>query len=70
MAIVSSSVLLHTLLFGEENEIAQSHHCLKANFEALLELKGYWPNVNALVNDPFTPFYGAVPFVHFMFASC
>lgn len=55
MAIVSSSVLLHTLLFGEEEEIAQSHDCLKANFEALLELKEYWPNVNTMVNDPFTP---------------
>ncbi|KAF7622601.1 hypothetical protein F9C07_2286862 [Aspergillus flavus] len=50
MAIVSSSVLLHTLLFGEEEEIAQSHDCLKANFEALLELKEYWPNVNTMID--------------------
>ncbi|KAE8414548.1 hypothetical protein BDV36DRAFT_311748 [Aspergillus pseudocaelatus] len=50
MAIVSSSVLLHTLLFGEENEISQSHHCLKANFEALLELKEYWPNVSTMID--------------------
>lgn len=49
MAIVSSSVLLHTLLFGEENEIQQSRRCLEANFEALLELGEYWPIVKIMV---------------------
>lgn len=53
MAIVSSSVLLHTLLFGEENELPQSRHCLEANFEALLELEEYWPVVKTMVNLPF-----------------
>lgn len=53
MAIVSSSVLLHTLLFGEENELPPSRHCLEANFEALLELEKYWPIVKTMVNDPF-----------------
>lgn len=50
MAIVSSSVLLHTLLFGEENEIQQSRRCLEANFEALLELGEYWPIVKIMVS--------------------
>jgi hypothetical protein len=54
MAIVSSSVLLHTLLFGEENELSQSRRCLEANFEALLELEGYWPIVKTMV-DPLFP---------------
>jgi hypothetical protein len=49
MAIVSSSVLLHTLLFGEENELPQSRQCLEANFEALLELGEYWPIVKTMV---------------------
>ncbi|KAJ5613447.1 hypothetical protein N7510_006641 [Penicillium lagena] len=54
MAIVSSSVILHTLLFGEENELPRSRHCLEANFEALLELEEYWPIVKPMVN--FLPF--------------
>lgn len=53
MATVSSSVLLHTLLFGEENELPQSRHCLGANFEALLELEEYWPIVRTMVRIPF-----------------
>jgi hypothetical protein len=53
MAIVSSSVLLHTLLFAEENELPPSRHCLETNFEALLELEKYWPIVKTMVNDPF-----------------
>ncbi|GLI81665.1 hypothetical protein PoHVEF18_010052 [Penicillium ochrochloron] len=48
MAIVSSSVLLHNLLFGEENELPPSRHCLEANFEALLELEEYWPVVKTM----------------------
>lgn len=52
MAIVSSSVLLHTLLFGEDNELLQSRHCLEANFEALLELGEYWPIVKTMVHFP------------------
>lgn len=50
MAIVSSSVLLYTLLFGEENELPRSRLCLEANFEALLELEEYWPIVRPMVN--------------------
>jgi hypothetical protein len=54
MAIVSSSVLLHNLLFGAEHELPQSRHCLEANFEALLELEQYWPIVKTMVKPPFS----------------
>ncbi|KAL2839532.1 hypothetical protein BJX68DRAFT_258802 [Aspergillus pseudodeflectus] len=50
MTTVSSSVLLHTLLFGTEDELAQSRRCLHANFEALLELEQYWPGVRSMIN--------------------
>lgn len=52
MTTVSSSVLLHTLLFGTEDELPQSRHCLENNFEALLELENYWPTVKAMVCLP------------------
>jgi hypothetical protein len=50
MTTVSSSVLLHTLLFGTEDELAQSRRCLHAKFEALLELEQYWPGVRSMVS--------------------
>jgi hypothetical protein len=50
MTTVSSSVLLHTLLFGTEDELAQSRRCLHANFEALLELEQFWPGVRSMVS--------------------
>ncbi|KAJ3533831.1 hypothetical protein NM208_g7808 [Fusarium decemcellulare] len=49
MAVVSSSVLLHTLLFGHEDEIQTARHKLNANFEALLELKQYWPSMESMI---------------------
>ncbi|KAJ5449467.1 uncharacterized protein N7458_005916 [Penicillium daleae] len=49
MTVVSSSVLLHTILFGTEDELPQSHHWLRTNFEALLELEQYWPTVKSMV---------------------
>lgn len=50
MAVVSSSVLLHTLLFGYEEELDEAREALKANFEALIELKQYWPTTVAMVS--------------------
>jgi len=38
MAIVSSSVLIHTLLFGDEEQIPSARNSLNANFEGLIEL--------------------------------
>jgi hypothetical protein len=49
MTIVSSSVLLHTLLFGEEVELPPARQRLESNFELLIELKGYWPSVRPMV---------------------
>ncbi|RDW57482.1 hypothetical protein BP6252_13742 [Coleophoma cylindrospora] len=49
MAIVSSSVLLHTLLFGDEDKISSARNSLNANFEALVELEHYWPSLKSMV---------------------
>ncbi|KAJ6131584.1 hypothetical protein N7523_001290 [Penicillium sp. IBT 18751x] len=49
MTVVSSSVLLHTLLFGEEDELSEARRRLYSNFEILLKLKQYWPGANLMV---------------------
>lgn len=49
MATVSSSVLLHSLLFGELDELATVRQELNSNFEALIELTQYWPTTSAMV---------------------
>ncbi|KAK2812625.1 hypothetical protein FQN50_001271 [Emmonsiellopsis sp. PD_5] len=49
MAIVSSSVLVHTLLFGGEDEVPDARNSLNANFEALLELEQLWPALKFMV---------------------
>lgn len=54
MAIVSSSVLVHTLLFGDEDQISTARNSLNANFEALIELEQYWPALKSMVQN--TPF--------------
>lgn len=50
MAVVSSSVLVHTLLFGEEHELDQARRLLNSNFEAILELERYWPSCSLMVS--------------------
>lgn len=50
MAVVSSSVLLHTLLFSEEEDLQGARDALNANFEAILELGRYWPNTAPMVS--------------------
>lgn len=50
MTTVSSSVLIHTLLFGEEDELNAAREELNANFESLLELQQYWPVTTAWVS--------------------
>lgn len=50
MATVSSSVLVHTLLFGDDlDELEAVSRELNANFEALIELTQYWPATSAMV---------------------
>lgn len=52
MAVVSSSVLLHTLLFSEGENLQDTRNALNANFEAILELRRYWPNTAPMVCIP------------------
>lgn len=49
MAVVSSSVLLHTLLFSEDENLQEVRDALNANFEAILGLRRYWPNTAPMV---------------------
>ncbi|KAG8631923.1 hypothetical protein KVT40_001063 [Elsinoe batatas] len=50
MATVSSSVLLHTLLFGEEHELGPARVRLEHNFETLCILQAYWPSVKGMMD--------------------
>lgn len=50
MIVVSSATLLHTLLFGEQSELLQARQRLEFNFEALVEMRQYWPAVDQLVS--------------------
>ncbi|CAG9952184.1 unnamed protein product [Clonostachys rosea f. rosea IK726] len=50
MAVVSSSVLLHTLLFSVEEDVQPARNALKSNFEAILELRRYWPNTESMIH--------------------
>lgn len=48
LTVVSSSVLLHSLLFDEEPEVEIARTQLTLNFEALEELAIYWPCVQRM----------------------
>ncbi|KAH8589303.1 hypothetical protein B0O99DRAFT_523490 [Bisporella sp. PMI_857] len=50
MTVVSSSVLLHTLLFGDDHELLPARRRLESNFEALVELRTFWPSVELMTN--------------------
>lgn len=45
MTVVSSSVLLHTLLFGDEEQLPSAKRQLESNFNILIRLKAWWPSV-------------------------
>lgn len=49
MATVSSAALLYILLFGNEYELADARTGLNTNFEALIELRTYWPRLTLWV---------------------
>ncbi|CAK7207119.1 hypothetical protein SEUCBS139899_009927 [Sporothrix eucalyptigena] len=49
VTIVSSSVLLHTYLFGEADELAHSRRCLESNLETLVQLRSYWANIELML---------------------
>lgn len=50
VTIVSSSVLLHTYLFGESHELEESRDRLSSNLESLVQLRNYWPSVEMMVS--------------------
>ncbi|KAL3497078.1 hypothetical protein BJX62DRAFT_2795 [Aspergillus germanicus] len=54
MTVISSSALLHTLLFGEPDEMPGTRERLSSNFQVLLKLKQYWPYVNSMITRLFT----------------
>ncbi|WZH47740.1 Zn2-C6 fungal-type domain-containing protein [Fusarium acuminatum] len=49
VTIVSSSVLLHTYLFGESHEFEDSRERLGSNLESLVQLRSYWPSVERMI---------------------
>jgi hypothetical protein len=49
MAVVSSSVLLHSLIADTEGYMQLVRKQLEANFEAIVELQQYWPNTATMV---------------------
>lgn len=49
MATISSAVLLYILLYGDGEQLQKARRDLKMNFEALLELRHYWPAVETMV---------------------
>ncbi|KAF9761755.1 hypothetical protein IL306_003729, partial [Fusarium sp. DS 682] len=49
VTIVSSSVLLHTYLFGESHELEESRNRLGSNLESLVQLRSYWPSVEMMI---------------------
>lgn len=59
MTVVSSSVLLHVLLTGEMEEMERVRCDLLSNFQALIELKDYWPCLQRIV--------GPLPSLSFLF---
>jgi hypothetical protein len=51
MTVVSSSVLLHTLLLGDDHELPMARHRLESNFEFLVKLREIWPSVDIMVSS-------------------
>lgn len=49
VTVVSSSVLLHTFLFGNPDEVVDIRQRLESNFESLVQLCKYWPSVELMV---------------------
>ncbi|KAH7309901.1 hypothetical protein B0I35DRAFT_440794 [Stachybotrys elegans] len=48
VTVVSSSVLLHTYLFGEVDDLPAAKERLQSNFETLVLLRQYWPSVELM----------------------
>ncbi|KFZ11680.1 hypothetical protein V502_07463 [Pseudogymnoascus sp. VKM F-4520 (FW-2644)] len=50
MTVVSSSVLVHTVLFGGNSEVREARERLEVNFQLLVKLDKFWPSVAPLIN--------------------
>jgi hypothetical protein len=50
MTVVSSSVLVHTVLFGGNSEVREARERLEVNFQLLVKLGEFWPSVAPLVS--------------------
>ncbi|KXL42189.1 hypothetical protein M433DRAFT_156962 [Acidomyces richmondensis BFW] len=50
MAVVSSSVLIHTLLFAGEDQLPAAKARLESNFAILMKLKSWWPSVQNMAD--------------------
>jgi hypothetical protein len=50
VTVVSSSVLLHSFLFGDPNEVDYIRQRIESNFESLVQLRRYWPSVELMVS--------------------
>ncbi|KFZ09041.1 hypothetical protein V502_08985 [Pseudogymnoascus sp. VKM F-4520 (FW-2644)] len=50
VTVVSSSVLLHSFLFGDPNEADDIRQRLESNFDSLVQLRRYWPSVELMIN--------------------
>ncbi|KAK3676589.1 hypothetical protein LTR78_003363 [Recurvomyces mirabilis] len=48
MAVVSSSVLIHNLLFGDQRELDNARGRLESNFRIIMKLKSWWPSVDRM----------------------
>ncbi|KFY94185.1 hypothetical protein V498_04006 [Pseudogymnoascus sp. VKM F-4517 (FW-2822)] len=49
MTVVSSSVLVHTVLFGGNSEVREARERLEVNFQLLVKLGEFWPSVTPLM---------------------
>ncbi|KAL1640685.1 hypothetical protein SLS58_006699 [Diplodia intermedia] len=50
---VVSSMLLHILCFGEEEELPMARQRLEQNFQVLIRLRSYWPSVHKMMDRLF-----------------
>ena len=53
MTVVSSSVLIHTLLLGDDDEVEPAKARLESNFRVLMRLKAWWPSVESMTQKLF-----------------
>lgn len=51
VTVVSSSVLLHTYLFGGTDELPEAKWRLESNLESLKQLRSYYPSVELMVSE-------------------